>query len=71
MKYSTETVFKVWNDDTGDNWEIAEDSDGLGLVEIRERDAKNAITGRLTMEADAAKLLAKQLTEYLQQIKTP
>lgn len=51
MKISTDTITRIWNDDTGQRMEVGEDADGLGLVEIRSIDANGNVEARMTFPA--------------------
>jgi hypothetical protein len=64
--YSLERVIEVWNDDDGCHWEIGNDGDVLGLVEIKEFDENNKIQGRLTFERECAVKIMQALSEYVQ-----
>jgi len=64
-KYTTEKLYEVWNDDTGDHYEIGNDRDALDLIEIRAVSREKKITDRLTMEPDAASKVAHAILKYL------
>jgi hypothetical protein len=64
--YSLERMIEVWNDESGDHWEIGNDRDSLGLVEIREFDRDDVIQGRITFEKDCAIKIIQALSEYVQ-----
>lgn len=57
MRISTETVYEVWNDTTGEHFAIGEDRDGLGMVEIR-RVANNGIVDRISFTVEEAEPVA-------------
>ena len=63
MKYSLERLIEIWNNDDGTRIEIGPDRDGLGLIEIRERNEKSVIEGRLTFNKEQAHLIAQALLE--------
>lgn len=41
MRYSSETIYRIHNDDTGEVIEIRPDMDGLGLVELLSKGSHN------------------------------
>lgn len=64
MKYSSETVKQVWNDDTGERIEVSPDRDSPGLVEIRQLDSFGKIEARITFQAEAVQHLIAALKEF-------
>lgn len=52
MKISTDEVYRIWNDDTGERIEVGEDADALGLVEIRQVNSAGRVEARVTFPAD-------------------
>jgi hypothetical protein len=68
-EYTTETIRQIWSN-FGYRIEIGPDADGLGVIEIRyiEKDGEQPI-GRITMDGDLAKLVAKVLTEYVAELE--
>lgn len=54
MTYSMETMYEIWNDKSGDCIEIGPDRDGLGLIEIRDKQSKNV---SLVLEVEQAELV--------------
>jgi len=63
MAYELEHMHEVWNNETGDRYEIGPDRDGLNLVEIRSKDREGKIDARVSMDANAAKLIAVALLD--------
>lgn len=63
--YSLETCKEIWNDKTGEHFEIGPDRDGLDLIEIRFVDSQGQICDRLSFTKDAAGLLCDALAELL------
>ena len=69
MKYSTEMVMQVWNDDTGERVEIGPDRDSLGLVEIRSYEGRE-LNASIRIAVNGAKQFRDALTVYLDSVKT-
>lgn len=57
MTYSLEAVYEIWNDATGSRIEIGHDRDGLGLIEIRQRDSDGKVTSSITMTKEESFLV--------------
>jgi hypothetical protein len=64
--YSMERLIEVWDDKHGNHWEVGQDRDSLGLVEIREYDENDECESgaRLTFERECAIKIAEALFEY-------
>lgn len=62
-KYTLEKMFEVWNDRSGECIQIGPDRDGLDLLEIRQRDSENNITGRITFNREQGNLILAALTD--------
>lgn len=60
--YTLEKLYEVWDDETGDHFEIGPDRDGLDLVEIRLKDKDGKITNRFCFTKDCGILLSEALT---------
>lgn len=60
-KYSEEVLFQCWNDDTGERIECGEDLDGLGLVEIRNKDNDNKVCQNITLTIEQAEWMMRVL----------
>ncbi len=60
MGYSSETIIKVFDDDSGEHVYIGPDGDGLDCVELRavDSDGKNYPGARITMSPAQAILVA-------------
>ena len=63
-KYSLGRLMEIWDNNTGDHWEVGQDRDALGLVEIREYDNENKVGSRLIFERASAILIAEAILEY-------
>lgn len=62
MRYEMETMREIWPDKgDGERIEVGPDRDGIGLVEIRQKQPDNSISDRITLPVEAARLLAKAL----------
>ena len=62
MQYEMETLREIWpTKGEGERIEIGPDRDGLKLVEIRQKEPNGTISGRITVEPEAAKLIAEAL----------
>ena len=48
-RVTTETCYKIWNDDTGERFEVCDDADGLGFTEIRYVGDDGKINGRMSI----------------------
>lgn len=48
-KYTVEKPLQVWNDSTGERYEIGPDRDALDLVEIRSYDSDSKVAARIAM----------------------
>jgi hypothetical protein len=48
-RISTEVCYKIWNDETGDRFEVCDDADALGMTEIRYVDSDGKICSRLSI----------------------
>jgi len=64
-KYSLETVFKVWHDDSGTHYEVGPDADGLDCIEIREVGPDGEIDSRFLIDPDAAPLILEALGKLI------
>lgn len=63
--YTFEKSFKIWNDDLEYRIEVCDDSDGLGMVEIRYVE-NNKIGQRVTIEKGMIPFLIEALKEMMQ-----
>jgi hypothetical protein len=61
--YSTERIYRIWDDDAGSYFEVSEDSDGIGLCTISHTYEKER-TELNGMSVEEAKMLAKALSEW-------
>lgn len=68
MTYSVEKLVRIYNDDTGDYYEIREDRDGLGLVELVAVSGGKEC-GSFTLEPEAAQLFCESLYSFLQEFE--
>jgi len=59
--FSLEKVIKIWDDDHGTHIDVGPDSDGLGLVEIKQFDEDNKCINRIVMTQEEAILLAEAI----------
>ena len=63
---SLEKVYELWNDKTGEKYEIGPDRFGLDKIEIRYYvEAGKEIISQLTLSHDEARLLVKALNELI------
>lgn len=60
---SLEKVMRVWDDQYGTRLEVSEDSDGLGLMEIKYIDEKGKKHDRIVFSKEQTPLLKKALDE--------
>jgi hypothetical protein len=63
-KFTLETVKRVYNDTTGDYWEIGPDADALELLEIRACTSSGDIVQRITFPPEALDLLIQALESF-------
>jgi hypothetical protein len=63
--YTFEKSFNIWNDDLEYRIEVCDDSDGLGMVEIRYVE-NNKIGQRVTIEKGMIPFLIEALKEKMQ-----
>ena len=63
MKFSTETVIEIWNDDNGEKVTVGPDRDGLGLLEVRSYDSAGVVDGHLTFPLEQAELVGNALVK--------
>jgi hypothetical protein len=69
MPWSLETMYEIWDDDSGDKIEVGPDRDGLDMVEIRWRTDDGKIAERMTFTQEAVPLLIEALTKALADAK--
>jgi len=60
MLYTTERPVKVYNNVTGECYEISPDKDGLNLIEIRYYDDTGKMTHSLTMPLNVWHILRQE-----------
>ena len=65
MGYSSEVLYRVYDDKTGAYVSVAQDGDGLGLVEVRSVDDDSTTICTLTMTPEQAALVRDALTAFL------
>lgn len=74
MPYSLERFIRIYDDKSGEYWEIRPDSDGLGCVEIR-YNANQRIEDKseimLTVTPELAQLVANAMITTAGHIKKP
>ena len=64
-EYTLEEIYRVWNDDTGESVEIDDDSDGLGLAEIRQKTDDGKIANRIRLPKAMLEKLIDGACKYL------
>ncbi|MBN6210628.1 hypothetical protein JYK21_29555 [Ralstonia pickettii] len=62
MAYEIEQLFEIWDNADGTRVEVGLDRDGLGLLEIRQRDEKGNIEARMTFPFELARLVAEAVS---------
>lgn len=63
MKHEMETLREIWPErGEGEHIEVGPDRDGLGLVEIRQKEPNGQISARISMTTEAAILVSKALS---------
>lgn len=58
-----ETVYQIWTED-GERFEIGEDADGLGCVEVRYYDENGKVGDRIMFNPQIAALVAEAIQKY-------
>ncbi|WP_394475050.1 hypothetical protein [Ralstonia mannitolilytica] len=67
MAYEMEQLFEIWDNADGTRVEVGLDRDGLGLLEIRQRDEKGNIEARMTFPFELARLVAEAVSRITTQ----
>ena len=63
MAFSKETLFEIWDDASGDHWEIGPDRDALDLIEIRFFDKGSTTpTDRMIFPPEIGEMLAVSIS---------
>jgi hypothetical protein len=65
MGYSIEVIMRVYDDNTGDYFQISQDSDGLGLVQLGAYTGKVEEIASFAMTLECARKFHQALGEYL------
>lgn len=63
-RYTTTTVFQVWDDRTGDRLEVREDSDCVGLVQLCSINSKGAPIPDIMATPEQMLLFAEAIVAY-------
>lgn len=61
--YTVEQPIQIWNDKTGDRYEIGPDLDGLDLVEIRFYDNNGKLINHFTMPPDVWRIMKSKFND--------
>jgi hypothetical protein len=61
MTWETEVLHQVWNNESGDRFEVGPDRDGLDLIEIRSYTDKGECDARMTMPSEVATKIAQAI----------
>lgn len=61
MSVDHEMRFRIYHPDCGEYVEVAEDGDGLGLLELRARDENDKIMARITLTDEQVTALIRSL----------
>jgi hypothetical protein len=48
-RITVETCYKIWDDESGDRFEVCDDADGLEMTEIRYVDSDGKICSRIAI----------------------
>ena len=70
MSYSLEQMFEVWDDKSGERFEIGLDRDATEITEIRYRDELGKIGNRIRIPDEALPLVIDALERRLAEIIT-
>lgn len=68
-KHSEETVYRFWNDDTGEYIQVGEDSDGLNMVEVRSYASNGCVAQSIVLTEEQAEWLRTRLAKCLFDIR--
>jgi len=69
MNYTTETHVKIFNEDTKEYKEIRPDTDGIGCIEVLQRNENNGIDVRFFLSLNEAQELIKALNIVMENNK--
>jgi hypothetical protein len=69
MKFTTETIKRVWDDENHTYIYVGPDGDGFECIELRYVDEKGKMIERITMPPEQAKLVAKAILEIADTVK--
>lgn len=67
MEYYLEKKYEVWNDTTGEHFEIGPDKEGIGLLSIYYVSEEGKRGEGLSFTYGAARLIRKALDELLEE----
>jgi hypothetical protein len=68
MKYTLESRYVIWNDDTGTKITVEDNADGLpGLIDLTYKEDREV--DRMTLTVQQAELLVKALTRKLKDLE--
>jgi hypothetical protein len=71
MKYEMETMREIWPEKgDGERIKVGPDRDGLRCVEIRQLEADNKISSRITFSVEAARLVAHAMLKCADEISS-
>ena len=59
--FSSDTVFRVWDDQTGERWEVRPGADGPGLIDFVYVSHQGQESPPMTLPRGAASLLFREL----------
>jgi hypothetical protein len=63
---SVETVIRIWDDDHGYRWEVAEDGDAMGMVSIKYiEDGNKPANLEMSFPEDVARQIAVGIMRHL------
>ena len=68
--FELEHRFRIWDNRHGSFVEVCDDSDGLGLIDIRSHNDHGKELACITLEQQQAELLVKALSKYLAALRT-
>lgn len=64
MAHDINVIFQIWDDTSGQTFEVGEDPDGLDLVEFRWVTTERKIAATLIMDRDMADMLCTVLSNW-------
>jgi hypothetical protein len=68
-KWETDILRQIWNNNTGDRFEIGPDRDGLDFIEIRSYNSENKLETHVSFPLEVAKLVYAALGKFIEEFE--